>query len=470
MRQSHPSGLRRLLALLTGTAMAVTAATFGIGAPASAVPGDLKLVAVKKSLLGTHYWYQQTYQGHPVLGGFYAEHVDSRTGKVVVADGRAKVGSLNRTLSAVAETSARNTAAKRTRGQSYKSELVVVPGDSAKLAWTVLSSTARGSMRTLVDAGTGAVLKVDSLVKHVDGKGRVFDPSPSVTLQNGDLLDNNNANSAVFGPAYKNVKLPRLNGSGFLRGAFARNMSANPVKSANNTFNFNRSQRGFEQVMGYYHITKAQQFIHSLGFNDVNNESQKYQTTGLADDNSFYDPSADKITFGTGGVDDAEDAEVIWHEYGHAIQDAQVPGFGDSLEAGSIGEGFGDYWAFTMSIPVSRDTAVTPLACIADWDAVSYTTDKPHCLRRLDGNKHYPEDVEGEVHADGEMWSRALFDIHNALGRTQTNKIILEAQFSYTPVTTFTLAAQTTIDTAQALFGAAAANACRTAFHNRGFV
>jgi hypothetical protein len=87
-------------------------------------------------------------------------------------------------------------------------------------------------------------------------------------------------------------------------------------------------------------------------------------------DNSFYDPKKDEITLGKGGVDDGEDLEVIWHEYGHAIQDSQVPGFGVGHDAGSIGEGFGDYWAFTMSEPVSG--GFDP-ACIADWDSVSYT-------------------------------------------------------------------------------------------------
>ena len=84
----------------------------------------------------------------------------------------------------------------------------------------------------------------------------------------------------------------------------------------------------------------------------------------------FYDPKKDLITFGNGGVDDAEDLEVIWHEYGHAIQDDQVPGFGATHDANAIGEGFGDYWAFTMSEPVSG--GFDP-ACIADWDSISYT-------------------------------------------------------------------------------------------------
>jgi hypothetical protein len=34
---------------------------------------------------------------------------------------------------------------------------------------------------------------------------------------------------------------------------------------------------------------------------------------------------------------------VIVHELGHAIQDDQVPGFGNSEEGGAMDEGFGDY-------------------------------------------------------------------------------------------------------------------------------
>ena len=36
---------------------------------------------------------------------------------------------------------------------------------------------------------------------------------------------------------------------------------------------------------------------------------------------------------------------MIVHEYGHSVQDDQVPGFGTSLEAGAIGEAFSDYLA-----------------------------------------------------------------------------------------------------------------------------
>jgi Zn-dependent metalloprotease len=463
----------RSRALVVVAAAALAAAA---GAPAAAAPapaagqGGLTVIAVKHSLLGTHTWYQQTLDGIAVLGGFYATHTNDRTGAVQVQDGRIAVSHAPSLSAGVGQDQAQAAALSRTGGSVLKSHLVIVPGSPATLAWRVVSDTAGGSMQSLVDAHTGGVLRVESLVKEVNGSGTVFDPNPVVTLQNESLTDNNNANSAVFGPAYKSVTLTQLDGSGRLRGLFASNVSSGAVSSNTNTFNYNRSQKGFEQVMGYYQITRAEEYIQSLGFTDVQNNAQKYRTTGLSADNSFYDPSVDRITFGTGGVDDAEDAEVIWHEYGHAIQDDQVPGFGSTTQAGSIGEGFGDYWAFTMSIPVSAATSTTPLACIADWDSVSYTSGTPHCLRRVDGTKVWPGDSTGEVHDDGEIWSRALWDIHNALGRTQANTIVLEAQFSFAPNTTFAAAANHIVSTAQALYGSAAASACQTAMHNRGFI
>ena len=53
--------------------------------------------------------------------------------------------------------------------------------------------------------------------------------------------------------------------------------------------------------------------------------------------------------------------------------------------------------------------------CIAEWDATSYTSTMPPCLRRLDGTKHYPEAIVGKVHDDGEIWSAALWQIRGAI-------------------------------------------------------
>ena len=107
--------------------------------------------------------------------------------------------------------------------------------------------------------------------------------------------------------------------------------------------------------MGYYWVTQAQRYIQSLGFGStlpaVNKRQQLLRINQFGGDNSFYREGTGKltITLGKGGVDDAEDAEVIVHEYGHSVQDDQVPGFGSTPEAGAIGEAFGDYLAVTVS-------------------------------------------------------------------------------------------------------------------------
>jgi len=76
----------------------------------------------------------------------------------------------------------------------------------------------------------------------------------------------------------------------------------------------------------------------------VQPRQQVFSVNRFKPDNSFYSTNSKETTLGLGGVDDAEDADVILHEYGHSIQDNQAPGFGTTLEAGSMSEGFGDYW------------------------------------------------------------------------------------------------------------------------------
>jgi hypothetical protein len=305
---------------------------------------------------------------------------------------------------------------------------------------------------------------------------QVFAPNPVADLGIQTLTDQKDADYFSADPtlarAYHRVTLTDLDGSGTLSGAYAKVISETG-KAAVNTgsgFVYTRDQDQFEQTMGYYWVTQAQRYIQSLGFGStlpaVNRRQQLLRINQFGGDNSFYREGTGKltITFGKGGVDDAEDAEVIVHEYGHSVQDNQVPGFGSTPDAGAIGEAFGDYLAVT----VSEHFAPTPdEPCVADWDSTSYTSTVPHCLRRVDGNKHYPEDLVGEVHADGEIWSRALWDIHKSLGARLADTIIIRAQFGFTPDISMPAAAAKTIATA-GLYGTSAQKAVQAAFAARG--
>jgi len=307
------------------------------------------------------------------------------------------------------------------------------------------------------------------------GTGQVFLPNPVAYLGDQSLTDQKDANYPALQPAYQLVTLTNLDGSGYLHGDWANvlNETGNPAFSSTNTFIYTRDDDRFEQVMAYFWVTEAQKYIQSLGFgttyDPINMESQDIRINQWGVDNSYSWDKHDILRFGKGGVDDAEDAEVILHEYGHAIQDSQMDpfGFGTSTEAGSIGEGFGDYFAVTVSDVVAP---TSDPACVADWDSISYTSTTPHCLRRVDTNLHYPGDLNGRVHHDGQIWSRALWDIRNALGNVVADTIILQAQFSFAPDTSMPAAAQATVDTAQAIYGNATAVTVYQVFVDRGIL
>jgi hypothetical protein len=303
------------------------------------------------------------------------------------------------------------------------------------------------------------------------GVGTVFLPNPVADLGDETLTDQKDADYPALARAYHDEVLTNLDGSGFLVGDWAQVFSetGDPAYSVSNDFRYRRDDDRFEQVMAYYWITEAQKYIQSLGFGTtrrpVNMRSQHVRINQLGVDNSFATTHKDELRFGKGGVDDAEDAEVILHEYGHAIHFSQNFVFG-SEEAGAISEGFGDYWAVT----VGNVVAPTPdPACVADWDSVSYTSTVPHCLRRVDTNLHYPADLSGEVHHDGQIWSRALWDIRQAIGHVRADTLILEAQFDF-PGTTMRDLAATTLSVANSLYGRAVANQVRAAFVNRGLL
>ncbi|MGR6319362.1 M36 family metallopeptidase [Micromonospora soli] len=305
----------------------------------------------------------------------------------------------------------------------------------------------------------------------------VFAPNPVQQLGDESLTDQKDADYPALAGAYRSVLLTNLDGSGTLTGKYVvvKSETGSPARAVDGSFPaWHRDADQFEQVMGYHWVNTAQAYLQSLGFGStlrpVNQRQIELRVNQYGGDNSFFREDKANITVGKGGVDDAEDAEVIVHEYGHSVQDGQVPGFGTTLESGAIGEAFGDYLAVAVTSWATGVPTKTPEACVADWDSVSYTRSAPHCLRRLDGTKVYPGDLRGEVHADGEIWSRALWDIRSALGDRKATTLIVEAQFAFAKDTTFRDAALATVAAAQRLYGTQAAAATRAAFAARGIL
>lgn len=410
---------------------------------------DLRLQQAHRSVLGTTVRFERSYQGLPLSPGVVVVHVapggevtfaTSDTGVVRLPDevppGLEAGAAVEAAVAAVAPTAP--LAAPATARRVLR---VLADGKAAPVTEVTVPATAPLGDWFVVVADDGKVLHKED--RNFYAHGTVFKPSAVVKLQNPGLTDQNDSADAVPAEAYEQVDLLGLDDSGYLTGEYASTENTSGrVQSSDGEFHFDRSQDGFEEVMVYFHLDFAQRYFQSLGFDNVNNRVQKVNVNGISDDNSFYRPSTKNLTFGTGGVDDAEDAEIIFHEYGHSTQDNQVPGWGSGGHARAMGEAFGDY----LGGAVSQRFSDFQVKCVGDWDGVSYSNDDPPCLRRLDGTKHFPEDLNGSVHADGEIWSAALWQIHEGMGGEHgAMHIVLAHHFLLAPGSTMPEAAEALI-------------------------
>jgi hypothetical protein len=164
------------------------------------------------------------------------------------------------------------------------------------------------------------------------------------------------------------------NGKYYLDGPYVKleDIDNNPVDifpalSDSSGFNFTRHQQEFEDVMVYYNLDRAGRYLNYLGFDIDSLLAFRADPHGLnGSDNSYYSPFENNCVFGEGGVDDGEDADVIWHEFAHAIM-AQIHYpllMNYEGETAALEEGSADYWAASNSraYPIR-------LGAIISWDA-----------------------------------------------------------------------------------------------------
>jgi hypothetical protein len=405
-----------------------------------------------------HYYFNQKFEGLPVFYGRVSVHIDGEGRVRGVTNTFAPVTPKSLEPGVTAE--AAFDAAVAAVGIKDRSALIAeLPVDKTvgiwptagggALAYRIAFSTREpaGYFEVIVDAQSGDILEEPrNLMSTIDGTGKVFTPSPVVTEANDLLRDNGDGVGCATCPpeaSYRDVVLPNLNGSGRLIGTYSQihESHATPAQFADNNFsNLRRNQNEFNQEQVYWAIDKAATTFQSLGHGDVMNYSIKFYahnspTWGNQDNSSFsgdnnLGPGTGLLQFGTGGVDDAEDSEIVWHEYGHATLWNQVPGMNQNVTREGIGEGFGDYLAGTMSKRVPGDPSYH--VTVGEWDAVSYNPNgSPHPNLRPLNNPTFWENRGAEVHDAGEVWSHPLFDYDNQVGPDLALKTILESHFLY---------------------------------------
>ena len=235
--------------------------------------------------------------------------------------------------------------------------------------------------------------------------------------------------------------------------------------------------------MAYYHIDTIENYFHRIGFRGDANVHPRRQTViadAFRDDNSFYSPATRLIKYGAGGVDDAEDGDVVTHEYGHSIQDAQDRGFGTSLGASSLGEGFGDFVSAvnTLITPNLRNYRDAEY-CIFDWDGISGYGGPgvAPCGRVVDGSdgistlSQANAKCGNDPHCYGEVWAHGLINLMRSLPKDSNRRPpivvdVLFSQFAYNDNENFNGALDLLVAADDVLYGNGTAGSGTGAHHN----
>ena len=463
---------------------------------------DLRLLEVREGLSAVHVRYQKTFQGVPVFGGNVTVSVPKRDDLQPTVLIRYRPGiRLASTVASIGSQEAINIAkgaidpqgSPVLRGQPATEQIYTLDGDAYVLAWQVLVPTLEplGTWLLHLRADDGRVLLKENVLRF--DSARVFDPNPAKTSPSipppGEC--DTPAQAASVAGQYRNRELRNIaSGQNQLKGAYvdltapgilAAYKPAGLADEPGRTYVYPCTDDRFEEAMVYSHVDYVQRKVQSLGFTGqagIYNRPIPAHAHFFADCNAFYDPVDQGIHFGDSDLgqcnalgpppDTAEDADVIVHEYGHAIQQDQVPGWGFGklsavFQALSMGEGFGDLLPST----IFGD------GCVGEW--ASFGADAcggEEGLRNLENGAAYSVGLNkvvnlpswcsnaSDVHCSGLVWGGALWDIVQALpgGVTQANRdlvlqLVLDSHFYLDPQATYAEAAGAIRAADTALYG-----------------
>jgi hypothetical protein len=411
--------------------------------------------------------------GLPVYLGEVAVHM-GRDGEVLLVSNRPKgmmlapeepgAGAVVTAEEAVSRAIGIAGARGRLRGEPAAAKVAARTAGGWRRAWQVEVPAAAptADFLVLLDEADGALLLLsDRLVRSQTGAGYVFDPQPITASGDPTLHDHSDVD--IF-----RVERPLLemDGTGYVQGRFVETSPTGTGRAHEPDslrFFYTRNDPRFEEVMVYFHVDRFQRYLQEIGFDDANNRCISVDAHFTTEDNSYYDFLSRSLLFGDGGVDDAEDEEIIIHEYGHAIHHDIVPALRNvpaTAEVRALSEGWSDYHAATYGGD----------PCVGEWDATSYSSTVPPCLRRTDNFKVYPRDLRGQIHYDGEIWSGALWAVHDSVGVQIADRLAIQSLYFTSGTTTMRDAGWALLLADWTLYGGAHLAAIEPILERRGLL
>jgi len=314
-------------------------------------------------------------------------------------------------------------------------------------------------------------INIDTLINV-----RIFNPDPltaSGQVYGGIYKDLGDANSPWMDPLYLQTTVDATFDTGtntfYLENQYVvisdlESPVVAPLTSTLPSFLYNRSMSGFEDVNALYHITNFHNYISSIGYDtlmDLQLVVDPHAQNGF--DNSVFNRNGGNpnIMFGTGGVDDAEDADVIIHEYSHGVSWSANNNSSFSFERSGLDEGLADYFATSYSRSISSFN----WADMFSWDGHN----EFWAGRTATTTLNYPY-TGPNFYAVGEIWNTAMSAIWTDLGNIVTDKLMLESLHFFTNNTTLSEAAIYVLQSDTILFGGVHSSTICNHFKNKNIL
>lgn len=303
-------------------------------------------------------------------------------------------------------------------------QMAFVAADGTHRVWRVrlaARSGLPGAWDVVVDAQTGEVLRAEDRAAYANGTGTVWTPDPlsyaKVAYGATGYVDGNNANTTQLTAALVPVTLNDITqeaSNWVLKGPYVvcaeieSPVDAACPSQASTDFSVQRAAMTFDAVMAYHHVSEYLKYVNvTLGVpamplnhpGGIHVDPHGFD----GDDNSRYDSGAEDLSFGEGGVDDAQDADVLIHELGHAIHDF-ITG-GNLSQNEGLSEGFGDYTGAVWSRDYPNQWTPSDPAYfwIYSWDG--HNPFWPGRVLNYQVSNTYAAIQSQEIHSAGQYWS-----------------------------------------------------------------
>lgn len=405
-----------------------------------------------------HVYFRQFVDGHPVFDSAIGVHVAPDGTIVRITSNAAPVGG-RRGVAAVTQQDAALAAAAHTGAAAPASAaLVWLPVDGAlRLAWhsTVAADPDEGVYDVLIDAATGDLLVRRNRVRREDGTGRILQSStaPAFDLRRPDPMPFGSDGTLGCPPPVNHVlqdlatqfrdPATVLGGTGRLagnnavtfRGSTSVQAAAGTFDGARWLFDFPFNSAGAAETSLFFAMNFAHDFFYELGFDEAagNFQLDNFGRGGLEGDpvravarssgrnnaNYVHAPDGSSPTInmflwdatgcwgddvdgdGTADLDGDFDFDIILHEYHHGVS-LRLNTSWTGNEAGAMGEGGGDFFAYS----VNGDELLAEYA-------------RPGGLRQINA-KGYGDwtcllGLICSVHENGQIWANVLWDVRERL-------------------------------------------------------